>query len=268
MKAIFSKTLKNHRGALIACCVIIIGLLSLFVTMWPDFEETGAEFAELIELYPEDFIKALGIDIDQIFSGMDGFISAEHYSIMWPMTAAIFAIMLGVGVVAGEVDNGTIEILLSQPISRLRTYFAKVLAGITLILLFTCISILAIVPLAETVGVDYDLEGHVTISVLGAMYVFFIYGVSSMASAISSSRGRATFILVGGLIAMYAMNIAAAFKESIEFIKYFSVFYYFDFNSAIFDHQIRLESIVVLLGVGVISLILGAVVFERRDLAV
>lgn len=189
------------------------------------------------------------------------------YSILY-FEAIFFAIGLGVNAIAGEVDEGTIEILFAQPLSRLRIYVSKLLAGVVLILAFTISSVLSVVPIAEIMNVGYEIKSHLTIAVLGAMFGFAIYGVSLLLSAVSSSKGKTTSLLAGGLITMYALNILSALKENVDFLKYLSFFHYFDFNAALFDRTISLESVTVFLGIGIAALLLGAAMLEKRDVAV
>lgn len=268
MKTIFLKTLQNHKWSLIAFSAINILLILVFVSMWPDLQGQSEQFAELLSSYPESLMKAMGIEVQPMLSSLEGFIGTEHYSLMWPLMMAFFAIGLGVNAIAGEVDEGTIEILFAQPLLRLQIYVSKLLAGVILMIALTVSSVLSVVPIAEIMNVEYEIKSHFTIAVLGAMFGLAIYGVSLLLSAVSSSKGKATSLLAGGLITMYALNIISALKENVGFLKYFSFFHYFDFNAALFDQTISLESITVFLGIGIASLLLGAAMLEKRDMAV
>jgi len=75
-------------------------------------------------------------------------------------------------------------------------------------------------------------------------------------------------VMGGILVAMYALNLIASLKENWEELKYLSFFHYFDYGAALIDKVIAWESLVVFVGVIFVSVIAGAIVFLKRDIAI
>ncbi|OGY24880.1 MAG: hypothetical protein A2Y57_00955 [Candidatus Woykebacteria bacterium RBG_13_40_7b] len=71
----------------------------------------------------------------------------------------------------------------------------------------------------------------------------------------------------GVLIIMYALNVFSTFKESLENLKYASLFHYYDFAAAVVNNHIDALNAAVFLAVGITCTIIGAIAFVKRDIA-
>jgi ABC-2 type transport system permease protein len=160
------------------------------------------------------------------------------------------------------------ETLLAQPISRTKIFLAKYLAGLVNILIFSTVSIGLTLVLILAYGISFSFSHFLAIWFVGILFSWAIFGLASMLSAIFSDRGKVLFISIGLLVVMYAINILSTFKKSVEDLKFISFFHYFNPNLILGDGKIEWLTIVVFLGVAIISLILGLIIFKRRDIAV
>lgn len=267
MRALIARTIKSNRTALIANILICVLFVWMYVVFFPTMLDQAEELAAAFQGYPQSFLEAFNVEFEHMFSTLEGFLATEHFSFVWPIILIILVLSYGGGAIAGEVDRGTIEVLLAQPLSRLRIYGAKVLSGILILLTFVFVSNLSVIPLAELYNLDYQLANWLTVSVLGFLFGLAIFGVCMLFSSFFSTRGKAASLTGGVIIIMYALNVVSKFKESVEGLKYLSFFHYFDSNAALIHNQIDILNVLVLLAVGVMALIIGAIVFEKRDIA-
>ncbi len=267
MLTLIIKTIQKNIINLLIYTIISASFVWMYVAMWPSFSKQSEKFLELADAYPEAVLKAMNIDIVGMFSSLEGFIAGEHFSIIWPIIIIILTLSYASSAIAGEVDKGTIELLLAQPISRLKIFFAKYLSGLVIIAAFVLLSNFSVVPLSLLHNVDLQIQNYLTISILGFLFAFAIYGVCIMLSSFASARGMPMAITGGLLIIMYALNVFSAFQESVEKLKYLSFFHYYDFASAAISNQLEILNIVVFLVVGIITTLIGAVIFIKRDIA-
>ncbi|MEK6675774.1 MAG: ABC transporter permease subunit [Planctomycetota bacterium] len=168
---------------------------------------------------------------------------------------------------AGEIDRGTIDILLSLPITRFQAYVAPSLVWLAGGLVLAGAVLLGNIIGAWSLGSDYTgkVVNRIQVSAnLFAMYVA-VGGIVSFISATCSRRGQAMAIAFGVLSASFLVNFLAAFQKSFEWISFLSVLDYYR-PLHVLSGSGRLSDIFVLLTVGGLCWILGAVVFQRRDL--
>jgi ABC-2 type transport system permease protein len=250
---------------------MIVGILFLwmYVAMFPSFADKKEEFNKVLEVYPESLMKAFGIsDAASIFNSIENFLAVENYSFLWPILAIALAVSIGGYSVAGEVEQKTIETLLSQPLSRSKLFWGKYFAGLAIILVFSIITIFSVVPLSKIHNVSYNLDANFKMLILGFLFVWTIFSISTLFSSAFSERSKPYFFAVGLLIVMYAINIVVSLKENLANLKYFSFFYYFDSAKALQENSIDAVSVVVLGGIALLSTVLALMIFNKRDLAV
>lgn len=262
------RTIKNRRISLLAYSISAVALMEMFAAMFPTFAKRQGEFDKLLEIYPEEIFQVFGTEKAEFtISKFESFIGMEHFSIMWPILVIVLAISFGSAQIAGEIEKGTIEMLISQPISRIKLFFSKYIAGVFNVFIFTILSIFSVVPLAAMHRIEYNLDSFTTMTILGLLFGIAIFSVSMLASSMFSEKSKANFLVGGMLLVSYAINILSNFIDSLENLKYISVFYYFDFSLALNEAKIEALTIWVFVGIIMIATAFGAFWFSKRDIA-
>lgn len=268
MLVLIARTLKDNRVSLaiyiLICTLFVWMMIAFFPTMLANAKELQEAFAN----YPKEFLEAFDISsMDTMFTNLEGFLAVEYYSIIWPIIIIILVLSYGSGAIAGEIDRGTIEVLLAQPISRARLYWTKYAAGVIIIAGLVVLSNLSIIPFASLYDVAYQWRSLLLVSVLGFLFSLALFSITMMFSALLSSKGKVASIGGGIVIVMYGLDLVSKFKESVENLKYLSFFHYFDHNAALLDHHIAPLTLAVFLGVGVVCTLIGLATFIKRDIA-
>jgi ABC-2 type transport system permease protein len=266
--SLFLQTIKKKRNSLLAYLVINGGLVWVLVAVFPSMARKGEELRVAFENYPEAMLKAFNIDMSTFLANLEGFLATENFSIMWPILLIILVVSFGAGVIAGEIEKGTIEILLAQPISRAKLFLTKYAAGIAVTLIFVFASVFSAIPFALLYNVGFDPQSYLVMSVLGSLFGVASFSLATMFSSIFSERGKAASLTSAVLIVMYALHLVAAFKESLDKLKYLSFFHYYDHSAAMLEHHIDPLAFVVFLGAGAVFTLIGLIAFTKRDIAV
>lgn len=267
MFTIFWRTIKDKKIFISIYCIAAVLMMFMYVAMYPSIQEESESFNELFQNYPEEFMKAFNIETIS-FDKLENFLSIENYSIVWPLMAMFMMVSLAGYSISKEIEKGTAEILLAKPVSRLKIYFSRYLTGVIILLFFTVVSVFSAIPLAEIYNIEYAFDHHVKIFILSFLLGWAVFSVSLMFSSMFSEKGR-TYALSGGvLLLMYVLNLIASLKEDLENLRYVSFFYYYDFNKAMIENSIDNLSIYVFVGVIVICTVVGAIWFNKRDIAV
>jgi len=266
MWTIFWRTIKDRRVLLLIYCLSSIALLWMYIALFPSFKDQTANLEQLMKSYPESFMKAFNFDIKS-FTTLEGFLSTEQFSLMWPLVLILMLVGYAGSSFAGEIEKGTIEILLSQPISRVKLFISRYSAGLMMLVVFVVFSIFAAIPLGKAYQISFQSENFVTLALLGFMFGLSIFSIAMFLSSIFSDKGKVFFISGGLLVIMYVLNILSSIKESLSDLKYASFFYYFNPPKALVHNQIDHWSYLVFFGTALVLAILGLIVFVRRDIS-
>ncbi|MFI9363224.1 ABC transporter permease subunit [Kitasatospora sp. NPDC053057] len=214
------------------------------------------------------------------FSGSNGDVSIASYpgllgaGLTHPVWIALQLTVigsLGAAAVAADVESGTIELLMTRPVSRRRLLAERAGALIAASVLLNAAATLAV---ALGVAVSPKLrdavpEGGVfTAGLLGCALTFCLTGPVLAVSALSRRRaqvvGAAVVFGAGG----FALNFVALAWSPAERLRYLSPFHYYAPGDALAHGGLPWASLAVLLGVGLLGLLAAFRLLERRDLAI
>lgn len=263
------RTIKDRKWSILVYVLAGVLFVWMYVGMFPTFADKKEEFKQVLDAYPESMMETFGVkDATAIFNSIENFIATENYSFLWPIMLVALAVSLGGYSIAGEIERKTIETLLSEPISRLKLFWAKYFAGMALILFFIIVTVLSIIPLCELYNVEYNIESHFAMLILGVLFGWAIFSITTLFSALFNEKSKPYFFSVGILILMYALNIVANLKDNFSDLKYGSFFFYFDPEKALVDHTITWEALLVFGGIAIVTSFIAAIIFDRRNITV
>lgn len=267
MLTIIWRNILDRKIALASFILANLVFLWMFVAVFPELQAQAADFEQLLEAYPEGLLDAFGIET-VAFDNIELFLSFEHYSIIWPLITAFFVLSLAGKGLAGEVETGTAELLLAKPVSRLTWFFSRYGTGVLLILIYTFLSTAGVVPLAAAYGLEVDVLKNFYVSILGVAFALAVYSMGMMFSAMVSEKSRAYMFGGGILLLMYLFAVASRLVEAAENLQYASFFYYFDVNVPLVDGRLEALPFYIFGGVIVVTTIIGAIWWHKRDIAV
>lgn len=135
-KNIFLKTLRDQSSSIFWWSVGFI-FLSVYLAWFYPYISKNAGIFKMVEALPP-IIKNLIGDID-FAATPAGFFNLQPFSFFAPIMILFYSVSRGVGSVAGEKEDGTLDLLLSNPVSRSEVIIQKVLSislGLAVIHLF------------------------------------------------------------------------------------------------------------------------------------
>jgi ABC-2 type transport system permease protein len=237
---------------------LALGALSaLIVGIYPSF---GSNFDELLQQYPQGMLDFLG---SSQAGTIEGFLALEVFSMMAPLLLAGYAIVMASRSLAGAEERGTLDVLLSNPISRRQLVVSSFLT-IALALLGVLLILGGLTWITALIaGVDLPFSSLADgVGNLLPLCLFF-GGLALLVSALAHRGMLATAIPVGVLVAMYFLDALSNMSGTIEPLRILSAFHYY--GSAI-ENGIDWPNAFGLTALGVVFMVLATVAFDRRDL--
>lgn len=270
MKKILSlirKEIYQRRWSLLTYCVIAFGFVWMYIAIYPSFQKESAKFNELMEAYPKALLEAFNIEQLQL-NTVEGYISAEHFSFVWPLMAILIMLSTGGQAIAGEIERGSMALLLSLPAGRLKLFVSKYISGLIILLLFVVFSILAVIPLAKFSGLSISADNVWRAAVLSLCFAWAIFSTSFMVSSMVSERSKVYFAVGGTLLLMYVANIVSGLVDKLDKLKYISAFYYYVPDKALVQGHLSTQALVVFVVAAMVTSTIGLIIFLRRDISV
>ena len=249
--------------------VILLGgiWLALFASMYIlIFPEIASELEGLagIAIY-----RAMGIDM----GSFAGFIASVVIQIM-PIVLGVYVIFIATGTLAGEEENGTLELVVAMPIPRWRIVAMKAAALLIVIFLMMVIlglgSALALGYISSTTELVIDVDpSQLFVALLGAYPLMVaIFGVGLFLGAFMPSRRLALAVMFVLYLASYIANSIALMVQSMEWLRSVSLFSYVNSTSSVFTEGLNAGNMLFLLAVGLVFIGLAMWSFQGRNITV
>ena len=122
--------------------------------------------------------------LQQMTSTFDLYVWGNWFAKNGPEIMVIVAIVLGAGLIAGELNKGTIFFLLGKPISRERVLLIKYAVSALILLAISAITSIALIVTAAVMGHPQDIGGVMISALLLWLGVLFGLGLALMFSVL------------------------------------------------------------------------------------
>lgn len=168
---------------------------------------------------------------------------------------------------AGEVDRGTIDVLLGLPVSRVQIYLCEstvwAASGLVLIILGLLGNRLGGWLVASESG-STPSQLVIVVANLYCLYLA-VGGVTWLVSSLSDRRGPAVGITFAIVLASFLLNFLAQFWGFAKAVSFLSVLNYYRPLLILRDPSWPVADMLVLTLVGASAWVVGAMVFARRN---
>jgi ABC-2 type transport system permease protein len=261
--ALLAHTWRANRWRLliVAAALILWGAILPIV-----FDSFGVQFQQFIDsgAIPPQFAQFGGGDIFSLTGAVAlGFVHPIAVGLN-----LVFALGYAATAVAGERQRGTLEVLLSRPLSRRRVYLTLAIAGAV----FVAVTIAALTAgglVGSTItGRTEELGvGNLPILWLNGTLLFWAFGAIALLASVSFDRlTPAIGISLAIVLVSYFLDVLGSLWPDAKWLQPYSLFYYVDAKADLAGMPDASDFVVLAV---VIAVAVGAalMVFPRRDLA-
>ena len=268
---------------------MIPGLLrKTFVETWTQTLGFGAALAAitalLTQLLPQlqqglnEFLSAMPF-VREIFQALLGSTLGDQINpqalqaIVWvhPTVLAVLwahAIVVGTRFPAGEIDRGTIDVLLSWPASRRKIFLCDAAvswaSGVWLMVMALAGHLLAVDDAPQSGAPSLP---RLVVVLLNLYCVYLaVSGLAYLASAVSNRRGRAVGAVFSVVVASFLVSFLAQFWPPAEQLAPVCLLSYYQPAEILASGHGPLGDMALLAGTGLLSLTAACEIFARRNI--
>jgi ABC-type transport system involved in multi-copper enzyme maturation permease subunit len=262
------RALRELRGVTLGLGLALFLFEGVLAYVMPTFSQRFAAQMAQME-FMQSIVKAmLGIDSPmRLGKEMFWAIPLAH-PVVLALTWA-HAIIACTRVPAGEVDRGTIDVLMGLPVSRLQIFISESAAwlasAVLLIALAGAGNLLGRSQLAPDLRADPVRIAEV-LPLLLCLYLS-VGGMAWLVSSLSDRRGRAVSMAFLIVLVSFLLNYLAQFWEPAKHVAFLSVLKYYLPYQILHDGVFPWRDAATLLGTGAAMWGLAGAIFARRDLA-
>jgi len=262
MFAIFKRKLLKNWLMILGWGIGLGGLGYFMLDIYGSIFQRNVDLQEYMAAFPEEFLAFFG-DADSLLT-TEGFLGLEFFSYM-PIILGILVITSASSLISKKEEDGTLELIISQPISRSAVFWGNLFAllfSVLLILLMTWVGMSLASNRIETIDLTAQELINPFISLFAILSVFL--SLALLLAMILPNGGSAGLGSGFLLIASYFITSLTRLDEDLAPINRFSPLKYYQGGDAI--KVLDVEYLLILLGASIVFLGLAWMIFLKRDL--
>lgn len=245
------KELIESRWKAIICGVIALVLVEVSTVTYGLFKSSMSTSG--VQQLPQ-FLQQ---QLQQMVSTFDLYVWGNWFAKNGPEIMAVMAIVLGSGLIAGEVNKGTIFFLLGKPISRERVLLIKYAISALILLAISVICSVALLVTAAFAGHPQNIGGVLISTFLLWLGVLFSLGLALMFSVLFKDP-------LWPLICALVITLLTIIPGFIPDWGSWNLISYWSSQSAYLGQGFPAKEFVICFLAAVIPLVLALLLFRKR----
>lgn len=243
-----------------------------FLYIWLSAQIEMPAFQEvLLRAIPQDWQKLSGVPFSEVAT-FAGRVALAFVDPVVVLGATVWGITRGSDAVSGQLERGTMEMVLAAPVQRSAVFITQAIAT-TVAAALLCGILFAAVCGAVTFGpwagkVDAWRFLPAVLNTFGLMVC--LAGITACVSAADSHRWRTIGVLCGFYVFSLLAKLIGRLSGRFSWMAYLSILNAYEPQRLVGGDsaawQLLAQYDAILLGLGLAAYGLGAVIFSRRDL--
>jgi len=257
---------KRHGIFLVVIGLLLFGFQILICAIVANTNIEGA-MQELSRSMPPFIQNFLTEELSLGIGSRGLIVFAWNHPVVHAMLAAVM-MTLASRAIAGEIEDGTMELILTQPLSR-----PVFLATQIIFTFFVLVGLISAMLIGVKLGLfSYGLQRvlswptflPVALNLLSLEMA--IYGVTLLLSSLWREAGRVVTVILLFVLLSFLLQAVARLWPAIQFLQHYTIFEYYSPQRMVLNEGISWMNIAVLLAMSLVTGGAGWWRFMRRDI--
>lgn len=257
--SVTEETIKDKLTITAVLTLIFLGLQAMYIGVWPTFEDEMQSFANM----PFDFIRGYEYLIEHPFPS---YLNMEMYQIFFILILGILIAYVSASLISEEIESKTIDMLMSNPISRKQIVLEKFLGIIPMVLIVNFATFAGVYSLSSLIGEEIGFSNLLITHLTAIPYLLSIVSISLFISAFVSKKMKASITAMGVVVGMYLLESISNLTPNLEKIGLLSIINYYDPSDLLILGKFDITGSIVLTGVTIVGLVAAVLYFDWRDI--
>ena len=205
----------------------MIGLIWMFMVIYPSFGADTALVEKMMANYPEEMLKAFGMSTELPLSSIPGYFVFAYAFVQ--LLLAIQASNYGFGILSVEERELTADFLMTKPVSRTQIFLGKLLAALTALTLVNLATWASSYLFIEMYRGDhtYDVTNMAILLSTNMFFQLFFLVIGMLVSVMVKKVRSVISFSMALAFGLYLLNALRGILGG-ELLGFFTPFYHFD----------------------------------------
>ncbi len=266
MGAVLWQMIWRRRMSTLWWALGLVAFAALLALAYPTVRG-NAELDKTFASLPPGVQAALGLDPGNSLTAPVGYLNSQYFANVLPAVYLIFGIGVAAWSVAGDEAAGTFELLLSNPVSRVRVALERAAGLLVLMAALTAASVVALAVLAPPFDLTRGLSvGHIAAATTATALLGLTFAaLAFLVGAATGRRSLAVAIAATLAVVGFAVEGLGAQVRVLQPLRAVSPWHW-ALGTDPLRHGLNWESGLLPLGVSLLFVLVGAYTLRYRDL--
>ncbi len=256
------QTIRDNWKITIILTILFMATGAMYCAIYPAYKDMMPDLAD-------DFGETMAfIPGSEDMASYVGFMNIELYQIFWILILGILIGFISATLISKEIEGKTIDLFMSNPISRPQIVLEKYFGIIPLMLIINFTTMISIYGTTLAINEELNFSYLFLTHVVSIPYFLAIISVGLLVSVIIDEKIKASIIMIAIIVGMYILRSISLMIPDYKPLGYISLANYFKPYNILKAGKVDLLDISILLVVTIICLLLSILYFRYRDIAV
>lgn len=257
------QTMKDYWKITLVITFLFIVMATLYASMYPSFKEVLFEMLESGASETYNFLP----HADQMHTYI-GFLTIELYEIFWLLILAIMIGFISSSCITKEIEGKTIDLLMSNPVSRKQIVIEKFVGLIPMFLVINFGTMLSLFGVTLLLNENLNFGNLLLVHIVSIPYFLAVISIGILISVIFDEKMKASIVMIAILVGMYIINSLSLMSPDFEFLGSLSIYQYFDTFQVLKYGEIDGAGVFAFIGIITACLLISMIYFEHKDIPV
>lgn len=263
MKAVFLWEVLRRKMFALWWAIGISGLIAMTVLSYLAIKDQAKELDQTLGQFTSSAGAFFGGN--DLFSPI-GYLSSQIYFILLPLIIIILAITLSSSLMKKDETDGTIELVLSRPVSRTGVLFGKAFAGLTIIAFVAAFSYAVTVICVQVAGLQINQSDLFITHLLCFLFAGSFGSISfALIAASKVTRSFASVFAILLSIGGYVITSLAGFVKGLEPVAKGLPYHYYN-TVDLLGGTVDRGLIIYIVGIYIVAAIVMWIGYTHRDI--
>jgi ABC-2 type transport system permease protein len=217
------QTIKDHKKITLIITLLFMAMAAMYCGMFPSFEDVLIDMIESGGAEPfSQFFGPAATDMATYV----GFINLELYQIFWIVILGILLGFVAASQISKEIEGKTIDLLMSNPVSRKQIVFEKFLGLIPLVLIINFATMLTVIGTTVAIGESLNFENLFLLHLASIPYLLAVISIGILLSVLIDEKMKASIFFIALFMGMYVLESISKIVPNYEGLGYVSITHY------------------------------------------
>ncbi|SEO23182.1 ABC-2 type transport system permease protein [Halogranum amylolyticum] len=256
------ETRRRGRQTLLLSTLLVV-TIGLVVGLYPSIAASGVDFEAYVESFPPEVRNAFLGSVENIGT-VEGFLVTELYQFVWVLLLGIYFGYVAAGTIAGEIEGGSVDLLLVNPVSRSRLVVGKFCSLLPVVVVVNAVAWLAVLVAVALVDETVDPVDLFVVHALFVLYHAASASVGLLASVVVDRVRVAQGIAIAVHFGLYLVD-SLTLDTDYEWLGDLALSRHFDVGELLVAGDVDWAGLGYLVVVTVVLVVASAELFERTD---